>query len=85
MIGHDSTDGGRNVFYGNASLGLEKKGTSLWGLNVYRGPLFSDVEKSLKDNQKGSNSMEGLDMTMVTWRRIDCGDTKKIGEHNRPD
>ena len=70
MIGHDSTDGGRNVFYGNASLGLEKKGTSPWGLNVYRGPSFSDVDKSLKDNQMGSNSMEGLDttaMTIISW------------------
>jgi hypothetical protein len=54
------------------------------GLNVYRGPLFSKVEKSLKHNIGGSEGKKGMDTSMVMWRRVEYGDTRQVGEQKYP-
>ena len=40
------------------------------GRKAYMGPLFSEVEKSLKNTTGGSEGKKGMDTSLVTWRRV---------------
>jgi hypothetical protein len=62
---HHRGGGGSNVSQANSSVGLDSKVSSPMGLNVYRGPFFSEVVKSLKHNIGGSKGKKGMDTPMV--------------------
>jgi hypothetical protein len=81
--GRGAIERGINDFQTNTGMGLESRESSPMGWKAYRGPLFSEVEKSLKHTIGSSEGKKGPDTSLVTWRRVECEDIGKMGDQKQ--
>jgi hypothetical protein len=72
-------EGGSNESKKKPSLGLDGSESSPLGVQGYRGPLFSEVEKSLQRSWSAEGKNES-NSSMVTWKRVECGEKKHGAE-----